>query len=234
MKIRELVAKFANAIGIESASYYDKSREQYLVDKKRAIRYMLTMCGFPITHLARYTGIDHTTYSVSNRRFDELLRMDDKRSVSILKKLLRVAREDIDLDWYGTRMMIPSSDAESVKYRVELINRLIEEIDGEDKEKRLIKKKNMEQRTKLLTITRHYGLEAQVKKFAEEAFELQQELIKDNAGLDRVPEVADEIADCLVLIRQFMEWYHFKDTDIEEIIETKIERTLKRMKEEER
>lgn len=131
-KIRELVAKFSEAIDLEPNMFYDSSREMYLMDKKRSIRYVLTMCGFPIIHLARYTGIDHASYSVSNKRFDELLSMKDKRSLDFLKKLLRVARKDIDLDWYRNRMKLAKSDTNRIKQRIDLVNRLFTEIDVED------------------------------------------------------------------------------------------------------
>lgn len=131
-KIRELVAKFAEAIDLEPNMFYDSSREMYLMDKKRSIRYVLTMCGFPIIHLAWYTGIDHASYSMSNKRFDELLSLKDKRSLDFLKKLLRVARNDIDLDWYRNRMKLAKSDAKRIKQRIDLVNRLFTEIDVED------------------------------------------------------------------------------------------------------
>ena len=51
-----------------------------------------------------------------------------------------------------------------------------------------------------LNIILHYGLKHQIRKFAEESFELVEALL---AGQMDCGHVAEEIADCCVLIEHF-------------------------------
>lgn len=79
-----------------------------------------------------------------------------------------------------------------------------------------------------LKIINHYGVNAQQRKFAEEVFELQEAITRE----ENTHNIAQEIADCLVLLTQFKEYYSIPDKRINEIVDYKIDRQLKRIEEE--
>ena len=84
-----------------------------------------------------------------------------------------------------------------------------------------------------LNIILHYGLKHQIRKFAEESFELVEALINSKTTSPKDAEhVAEEIADCCVLIEQFKTLFCFSDDEITAIANSKIERQIKRIKDE--
>lgn len=92
-----------------------------------------------------------------------------------------------------------------------------------------------------LEIIEHYGVNNQRRKLMEEVYELEEALI--NANLKESIEyaiplteiigarehIAEEIADVLVLIRQFQYYYDLSTMEIEKQVDYKVDRQLKRM-----
>lgn len=92
-------------------------------------------------------------------------------------------------------------------------------------------------REDLLKIIKHYGVNAQQRQFAEEVFELQEAITayeNDYEGLYTygTEHIAEEIADVLVLLFQFNEYYGLDIDDISKIMDNKIKRQLERIKNE--
>lgn len=98
---------------------------------------------------------------------------------------------------------------------------------------------------KLLKIINHYGVMPQLKYFQSEVFELNEAIIREQEARfnyyegygfgdsDKIKgHIAEEIADVLVMLNQFKEYYNIKDEDINEIMEQKIDRQLKRIEDE--
>lgn len=95
---------------------------------------------------------------------------------------------------------------------------------------------------KLLKIIRKYGVNNQQRKLAEEIFELNEAITTretiwnyDTEVQDITPfeeNIAEELADCMVLLSQFKEYYHIDGNDILRIMNEKIDRQLDRIKEE--
>lgn len=81
---------------------------------------------------------------------------------------------------------------------------------------------HFEEYNKLQTIFNHYGEEAQKRKLQEECAELIRAVARDDEE-----NMLEEMADVLILIKQFCDLEHKKD--IQEIMNKKIERTLKRI-----
>lgn len=92
----------------------------------------------------------------------------------------------------------------------------------------------------LLKIIQHYGVNVQQRQFAEEVFELQEAIIEyENSGcydeedsVEFINHIAEEIADVLVLLFQFNEYYGLDIDDISKIMDNKIKRQLERIKNE--
>mgnify|MGYP003292656797 CR=1 FL=1 len=90
---------------------------------------------------------------------------------------------------------------------------------------------------KLKTIINHYGINAQQRKFAEEVFELEEIIVKTeqikilNKAFSN-DEIAEEVADCMVMLNQFKEYYNITDEQINNNIEYKVNRQLERIKKE--
>lgn len=93
----------------------------------------------------------------------------------------------------------------------------------------------------LTKIILHYGVNAQQRKLAEEVFELQEAIIEyENSGcydeedsVEFVNHIAEEIADVLNLIEQFMYYYDIDfDKEVLEIKHQKVARQLERIKNE--
>jgi predicted house-cleaning noncanonical NTP pyrophosphatase (MazG superfamily) len=78
-----------------------------------------------------------------------------------------------------------------------------------------------------LNIILHYGLKHQIRKFAEESYELVETLLCEQMDSDHV---AEEIADCCVMIEQFKQLFCFSDAEIVEIANSKIKRQIERIK----
>lgn len=93
----------------------------------------------------------------------------------------------------------------------------------------------------LLKIIKHYGVNAQQRQFNEETFELQEAIIEyENSGcydeedsVEFVNHIAEEIADVLNLIEQFMYYYDIDfDKEVLEIKHQKVARQLERIQNE--
>lgn len=110
---------------------------------------------------------------------------------------------------------------------------------------------------KLREIINHYGIEKQLKYFQSEVFELNEQIIKRrNTGiLEKVIDgisfafaqllnveqkdyskqhIKEEIADVMVMLKQFQLYYNISTNDIEEVMRQKVDRQLERIKYEEK
>lgn len=72
---------------------------------------------------------------------------------------------------------------------------------------------------KEIEIINHYGYKHQIRKLAEEQYELIEALFEEDKE-----HITEEIADCLVLINQFKSFYKIKDKDIQKVYDYKIAR----------
>ena len=97
----------------------------------------------------------------------------------------------------------------------------------------------------LLKIINHYGVMSQLKHFQSEVFELNEAIIRfeeakknyfEGYGLQQhnlEKHIAEEIADVLVMLKQFQYYYGIEDKNIdkniEEIMKYKVERQLERI-----
>lgn len=93
---------------------------------------------------------------------------------------------------------------------------------------------------KLKYIIEHYGVLLQLKYFQSEVFELNEAIIKyetlkefyfKNTNFLK-DNITEEIADVIVMLNQFKEYYEIKDEDITKVMEYKINRQLERIKKE--
>lgn len=84
----------------------------------------------------------------------------------------------------------------------------------------------------LLKIISTYGVLPQLKKFNEEAYELIEAIIKHEALGCEYKHIAEEIADVLNMVEQFMYYYDIDIQDVIEIKHHKINRQLERIKNE--
>ena len=95
----------------------------------------------------------------------------------------------------------------------------------------------------LLKIIKHYGVLPQLKYFQSEVFELNEAIIKKETEYqfcettvkkdrENLKHIAEEIADCMVMIHQFIEYYKIDNNDICNIMQRKIDRQLERIKNE--
>lgn len=90
---------------------------------------------------------------------------------------------------------------------------------------------------KLLQIIQHYGINNQLKYIHSEYYELDEAIVKSqyNCNYDFIEKeedikhIAEEIADVMVMLRQFQYYYEISDEQIEEIMKYKIDRQIKRM-----
>lgn len=80
---------------------------------------------------------------------------------------------------------------------------------------------------KEIEIINHYGYRHQIRKLAEEQYELIEALFEEDKE-----HITEEIADCLVLINQFKAYYKIKDKDIQKVYDYKLARQEGRMKDE--
>ena len=95
---------------------------------------------------------------------------------------------------------------------------------------------------KLLQIINHYGLDKQLKYIHSEYFELDEAIINyvddecnyySEVEESHLRKIAGEIADVMVMLKQFQYYFDIKDEDIEETMNYKIDRQLERIEEEE-
>lgn len=80
---------------------------------------------------------------------------------------------------------------------------------------------------KEIEIINHYGYRHQIRKLAEEQYELIEALFEEDED-----NIAEEIADCLLLINQFKAYYKIKDKDIQKVYDYKIARQERRIADE--
>ena len=88
---------------------------------------------------------------------------------------------------------------------------------------------------KLLQIINHYGIDKQLKYIHSEYFELDESILDyehDETGYVDTKHIAQEIADVMVMLKQFQYYYGIEDKQIEEIMNYKIDRQLERIKNE--
>jgi len=89
-------------------------------------------------------------------------------------------------------------------------------------------------------ITTHYGLENQKRKLIEEIYELlDAEAEMRYSGLnyfnkinEMIEHIAEELADCYVLLEQHRIYWGINREDIKKIFQQKVDRQLGRMKNE--
>lgn len=80
---------------------------------------------------------------------------------------------------------------------------------------------------KEIEIINHYGYRHQIRKLAEEQYELIEALFGEDED-----DITEEIADCLVLINQFKAYYGIKDKDIQKVYDYKLARQERRIADE--
>lgn len=100
----------------------------------------------------------------------------------------------------------------------------------------------MDNKKKLIELINHYGIMEQLKYIHTEYFELDEAIINSqssiphsfiqlNASIDsEVKHIAEEIADIMVMLKQFQYYYGITDEYITEIMNFKIDRQLERIK----
>ena len=86
----------------------------------------------------------------------------------------------------------------------------------------------------LLKIINNYGLSKQLKYIHSEYFELDEAIIdceNDEGAFEEYhhEHITEEIADVMVMLKQFQYYYDIEDSEIEKIMKEKIQRQLGRM-----
>lgn len=99
----------------------------------------------------------------------------------------------------------------------------------------------------LLKIIEHYGVMTQLKYFQSEVFELNEAILqyehinnydKSSSNFKTygnnmlLEHIAEEIADVLVMLNQFKEYYSISDETVAEVFQYKLDRQLERIKNE--
>lgn len=87
---------------------------------------------------------------------------------------------------------------------------------------------------KLLMIINHYGIMPQLKYLQSEVFEFNEAIIfnynDEYCGCrENIEHIAEELADVMVMLKQFQHRYKISDELIESIMEQKIDRQLERI-----
>ena len=90
---------------------------------------------------------------------------------------------------------------------------------------------------KLLKIINHYGVMKQLKYIHSEYFELDEAIIEKEKvgaypGVKEIKHIAEEIADILVMLEQFILYYGISNDYIVSIMNEKIDRQLERIENE--
>lgn len=99
---------------------------------------------------------------------------------------------------------------------------------------------------KLLKIINHYGVMPQLKYFQSEVFELNEAIFQyeaqkeacENIGCSRIhidkckEHIAEEIADVLVMVYQFLEYYGIDQVEVCKTMDYKINRQIERIEKE--
>ena len=100
------------------------------------------------------------------------------------------------------------------------------------------KNNNLKMIEDLLKIVNHYGIDKQLKYIHTEYFELDEAIINCWRGYDYSPiqlgrsyeeHIAEEIADIMVMLKQFQYYYEITDKTIEDIMKEKVQRQLERI-----
>ena len=103
---------------------------------------------------------------------------------------------------------------------------------------------NIEPKEKLLKIINHYGIIPQLKYFQSEVFELNEAIIcnelKESVQyeiplteiVDTREHITEEIADVMVMLEQFKNYYGISSEEITEIFWNKVDRQLERIEKE--
>lgn len=96
----------------------------------------------------------------------------------------------------------------------------------------------MKRKRGTVKIIKHYGVANQLKKLAEEVWELNEAVLdyehcknKEERNLDHIIE---ELGDVHLLLRQIQEYYEIGLVDIKLVVTQKMSRQLQRMSEEEK
>lgn len=93
----------------------------------------------------------------------------------------------------------------------------------------------------LLKIINHYGINKQLKYIHSEYFELDEAIFDckyygccfdENYDKTCKKHIAEEIADVMVMLKQFQYYYDIEDSDIEKIMKMKTKRQLERIENE--
>lgn len=88
---------------------------------------------------------------------------------------------------------------------------------------------------KLKQIIEHYGVAHQLKYFQSEVYELTEAILWAYLTPDTWHDkehIAEEIADVMVMLKQFQLYYDIGDEEIKDIMEFKIDRQIGRIKDE--
>lgn len=94
---------------------------------------------------------------------------------------------------------------------------------------------------KLLQIINHYGIEKQLKYIHSEYFELDEAIIntRDDEYIcypevekSHLKHITEEIADVMVMLKQFQYYFDIKDEEIDQVMNYKIDRQLERIENE--
>lgn len=87
---------------------------------------------------------------------------------------------------------------------------------------------------KFLKIINHYGIDKQLKYIHTEYFELDEAIMTSSSFPydDEIDHIAEEIADVMVMLKQFQYFYNIDDDEVNKIMENKIERQLERIEKE--
>lgn len=88
------------------------------------------------------------------------------------------------------------------------------------------------QLNKIKNILFHYGAEHQKQKCIEELNELKQAITGEILGLDTRGHIIEEYADVAIMLEQLKIMHHITDDEIVNIIDFKLNRQLKRIKDE--
>ena len=97
----------------------------------------------------------------------------------------------------------------------------------------------------ILKIINHYGVKHQLKYFQSEVFELNEAIVETKMKMremeGKTPEIveptletyrlhiAEEIADVMVMLKQFQYYYKISDEEIEDVMKYKVQRQLERI-----
>ncbi len=95
----------------------------------------------------------------------------------------------------------------------------------------------------ILKVINHYGVKHQLKYFQSEVFELNEAILKeieiafnsegnfgDREALRKAKNhIVEELADVMMMLKQFQYFYEIPDKEIEDVMEYKVQRQLGRI-----